>query len=236
MRSENMIVLTGQAKEESPGTIVYGIGDAAHKLSASGHNEDDTPGSRPEQEDPDTKPEHRAIDIMLGRTFTYAVAWLFVAAMVSLKVNQDRLLYVIFDGWIWRRNGGWRKEVYTGSDKHRDHVHLSGNWPDDDNRSRWVTRIPTAPAIPAKPATARSKEESVFYFTSNFDGKGPRWANVSPDQWIEYDQQDEGNAISAALGGVQMQAPGAVSATQLDPDLYTRMRAPYAAAGRVFSG
>lgn len=138
MRSLNMQKLTNQLAALYARVVIYGIGDEAHKRSPSGHNEDDTPGSKPEQEDPDSKPEHRAIDVMISGAFTKAAAWLLVTALVTIKANQDRLLYVIFDGWIWRRNGGWVKEVYTGSDKHRDHVHVSGNWPDDDNTAAFV--------------------------------------------------------------------------------------------------
>lgn len=149
MRSTNMVVLTADVKALHPGVTVYGVGDAAHKLSPSGHNEDDTRGSRPEQEDPDSKPEHRAIDIMLGKALSYAAAWSIVTALVTLKINTDRLYYVIFDGWIWRRNGGWKREVYTGRDKHRDHIHVSGNWPDDENANHWTLRVSARPAAPS---------------------------------------------------------------------------------------
>ena len=64
MRSKNMQVLTDDVKQRHPGVVIYGIGDDAHKKRRSGHNEDDTPGSLPEREDADNKPEHRAIDIM----------------------------------------------------------------------------------------------------------------------------------------------------------------------------
>jgi hypothetical protein len=70
MRSKNMQVLTDDVKQRHPGVVIYGIGDDAHKKRRSGHNEDDTPGSLPEREDADNKPEHRAIDIMIGPKFT----------------------------------------------------------------------------------------------------------------------------------------------------------------------
>jgi hypothetical protein len=137
-RSRNMQRLTEQMQARHPGMVIYGIGDKAHQGSPSGHNEDDTPGSRPEQEDPDSKREHRAIDLMIGPKFTVTDAWNHVAAMVQRPENQARLYYVIFFRKIWRRNGGWREEVYTGSDPHTNHVHDSGNWPDDENTSDWL--------------------------------------------------------------------------------------------------
>lgn len=140
-RSLNMQTLTGQIKVRWPGVVVYGIGDLAHQSSPSGHNEDDTPGSRPEQEDPDNKPEHRALDVMEGPRFSEADAWLLVTALVTIPANQRRLLYVIYDGWIWRARNGWKKERFSG-DPHRDHPHISGTWQDDDNTAPWILDTP----------------------------------------------------------------------------------------------
>ncbi len=142
MRSRNMQRLTDQLHARYPGMTIYGIGDAAHKRSPSGHNEDDTPGSLPEDQDADSKPEHRAIDAMIRGAFTRAAAWALVTALVTLPVNRARLLYVIFEGWIWRRNGGWKREKYTGSNQHFDHPHVSGEADDDENTADWVLDIP----------------------------------------------------------------------------------------------
>lgn len=144
MRARNMQVLTDQIKAKHPGVVIYGIGDEAHKLSRSGHNEDDTPGSLPEDEDADTKREHRAIDVMLGPAFTRADANRLVTALVSVPANQRRLIYVIFDGYKWRRANGWRREVQTG-DPHRDHPHISGEADDDENTANWVLDITATP-------------------------------------------------------------------------------------------
>jgi hypothetical protein len=138
MRSANMQVLTRQTQAKYPGVVVYGIGDAAHKRSPSGHNEDDTPGSLAEDQDADSKPEHRAIDVMIGKAFTYAQAMAYVIALVTIPTNRRRLLYVIFDRHIWRAKGGWQKETYTGDDPHTNHVHASGEADDDENTDPWV--------------------------------------------------------------------------------------------------
>lgn len=154
-RSRNMQKLTDQLKARYPGMIIYGIGDRAHQGSPSGHNEDDTPGSKPEQEDPDNKKEHRAIDCMIGKKFTLNDAWNLTADMVQIEANRARLYYVIFFRKIWRRNGGWREERYSGSDPHTNHPHISGNWPDDDNETPWILRggVPDpAPAPVPTPA------------------------------------------------------------------------------------
>ena len=141
-RSTNMQRLTDQLKARYPGVVIYGIGDTAHKRSASGHNEDDTPGSKPEDEDADNKPEHRAIDVMLGPRFPRAAAWALVAALVTVPANQRRLLYVIFEGSIWRAKGGWKRERYTGSNPHTDHPHVSGEADNDEDGSNWILDVP----------------------------------------------------------------------------------------------
>lgn len=162
MRSANMQVLTNQTKAKYPGVTVYGVGDAAHKLSPSGHNEDDTAGSLAEDQDADTKPEHRAIDVMRGAAFSHAQAMAYVLALVTVPANQRRLLYVIYDRKIWRAKGGWKQEAYTGDDPHTNHVHVSGEADDDENTAPWILDIQQQPGGNAAMGAA-----SIFY-----DGKG----------------------------------------------------------------
>lgn len=145
MRSANMQVLTNQLLARYPGMTIYGIGDEAHQGSASGHNEDDTPGSRPEDQDADNKPEHRALDLMIGRRFTVDDAWHIVAMMVQIPANRSRLLYVIFMRTIWSRSRGWEAATYTGSDPHTNHPHLSGEADDDENTTPWILDPPEVP-------------------------------------------------------------------------------------------
>lgn len=224
--------LTEQEKAKHPGVVIYGIGDEGHKRSPSDHNEDDTPGSKAEQQDADDNPEHRAIDVMIGPSFTVADAWALVVALVTLAANQARLKYVIFDGWIWRRNGGWVREVYTQADKHRDHVHVSGLAADDENGADWVLELPVAEA----PKQGEGEETIMYFFTSNFDENGPRWAVVTGGCWVEYDSQGAGDALAAGLGQVPIKGAGAVSATQCSPQVYADLRGPFADAGRVMFG
>ncbi len=163
MRSRNMQRLTDQLKAKHPGVVIYGIGDAAHKKSPSGHNEDDTPGSKPEQEDADNIREHRAIDVMLGPKFSRDQAWDLVDALVTRPENQRRLYYVIFDGYQWRRNGGWKREVRT-KDPHRDHPHISGQAADDDNTADWSIGNPSTP-------TPQQEDDDMKGIVANVTGK-----------------------------------------------------------------
>lgn len=138
MRALSMQALTRQLQERHPGIVIGGIGDAAHKLEASGHNEDDTAGVRAEDQDDDSIPEHRALDPMLGPSFTKADADALVADLVGNEANRSRLLYVIFNRKIWSRSRGWAVRDYTGSNPHTDHVHVSGEADADGNTSDWV--------------------------------------------------------------------------------------------------
>lgn len=147
MRAKNMQVLTNQIKAKKPGVTIWGIGDKAHKLETSGHNEDDTPGVKAEDQDSDNVREHRAIDVKLDGSFTRGDAVQLVADLVGKKTNQARLLYVIFERQIWSRSRGWAVRAYTGKNPHTTHVHVSGEADDDENESQWdLSGTPSQPA------------------------------------------------------------------------------------------
>lgn len=136
MRAKNMQKLTDQTKAKYPGVTVYGIGDAAHKQQSSDHNEDDTPGVRTPQTDSDNVQEHRAIDVMLGKSFTKAQADAYVKDLTTKPENQARLTLVIFNGYEYSKRTGFTK-VARSTDRHEDHVHASGLASDDDNTEDW---------------------------------------------------------------------------------------------------
>lgn len=154
MRAANMQALTNDLETKYPGMTIYGIGDAAHKLEESDHNEDDTPGVRAEQSDADNNPEHRAIDAMITAGFTAAEAEALVGRVVVDPVCQKRLHYVIWNRHIWEADNGWARRDYKGSNPHTDHAHFSGLASDDENGSGWpvVFADGSAPA-PVPPTT-----------------------------------------------------------------------------------
>ena len=159
MRSKNMQVLTDEVKALHPGVVVYGIGDKAHQLETSDHNEDDTPGSNPEQTDADNIPEHRAIDVMIGPNFTKLDAEHFVASLVFSEKNRPRLRYVIWNGCIWSSRNNFKESTYTGKNKHTDHVHVSGLAADDDNEASWnLVEVPDGPPATTPEATQTSQD------------------------------------------------------------------------------
>lgn len=220
-RSRNLQVLTLQTRDRFPGVVIYGVGDEDHKRSPSGHNEDDTPGSRPEQEDPDSKPEHRAIDVMIGAAFNFLQAWVYVTALVTVPANRARLLYVIFDGWIWRARAGWVREVYGGSNKHRDHPHVSGTWQDDENTANWVLD-------PDPPDSEGDDMTRMVYAV----GRG--WAAVDAGTWRDVDDND---AVLTADEQKTANVFAAVfdNAKELPAADWDRMRAHYDATGSVIA-
>lgn len=102
------------------------IGDAAHAAeAASGHNPDDTKGSRPEwNSDPDSTPEVRALDCDVD--FRNGVtAQTLVDHIVGLKPSSV-LRYVIYNRRIYEASNGWRSRTYTGESAHTEHIHFSG--------------------------------------------------------------------------------------------------------------
>jgi hypothetical protein len=136
MRAKNMQKLTDQVKAARPGVVVYGIGDAAHQKQSSDHNEDDTPGVRTPQTDADNVKEHPAVDVMLGSNFSRNDGNLLVQSLVTDPTNRGRVSLVIFDGFEYSARTNFRKVART-SDKHPDHVHVSGAASDDDNDAPW---------------------------------------------------------------------------------------------------
>lgn len=101
------------------------IGDAAHQAETSGHNPDDTTGSRPEWNgDPDSVPEVRAIDVDSDLR-NGATAQQLVDHIVALKPSSV-LRYVIYNRKIYSASAGWAAQDYTGASAHTEHIHFSG--------------------------------------------------------------------------------------------------------------
>jgi hypothetical protein len=101
-------------------------GDAAHKTRPSGHNPDDTPGSKAEYQDSDNIAEIRAGDYRLPLNAKFSAE-----AAVQLLVKQcranaiDSIQYIIFNRRIWSESTGWVTRAYTGSNPHDKHFHIS---------------------------------------------------------------------------------------------------------------
>lgn len=121
------------------------IGDTAHQAERSGHNPDDTPGSRPEWNgDSDSTPEVRAIDI--DADFRNGVtAQQFVDHIVGLRPTSV-LRYVIYNRRIYQAAYGWLPLPYDGPSAHTEHIHFSGAYSQTaDNNTTYAYRLDVIP-------------------------------------------------------------------------------------------
>lgn len=90
------------------------VGDTSHQARPSDHNP--ARGSIP----PGCV---RAMD--LDSNGAPGVLTDLVRAVLSGTIGDERTWYVIFDGKIYSRTYGWQPRVYTGSNPHDHHVHVS---------------------------------------------------------------------------------------------------------------
>lgn len=115
-----------------PGTTVFTIGDQAHQAECSDHN-------------PDARGIVHAIDVMTYGDETKA------GAIVKWAVGAWDIEYVIHDRHIWSQVTGWQRRVYTGTNPHTDHVHISGKHGSAGRNAATCTGYDTA-AEAARPA------------------------------------------------------------------------------------
>lgn len=94
------------------------IGDAAHQAEDSDHN-------------PDKNGFVCAIDVDndLHASFSMedVIQYFVSECKKSNDVGKDRgrLNYFIYNRRIWRADGGWKQEAYTGASAHTEHAHFS---------------------------------------------------------------------------------------------------------------
>lgn len=172
------------------GITVYTIGDDAHKLRRSDHNADDTPGSLAEQSDSDSTPEVRAIDIMLGASFTKANALALIAAM---RKYPKRFHYIIFDHKIYRNDGTIGAH---NTDPHEDHVHVSGLPSDDANTADWPAVLALAtPTPPEEPDMTPEQDQLLKATNERVKSLHLGLASIKTS-WAANKDADEFNALA----------------------------------------
>ena len=104
------------------------IGDEAHRQRTSGHNPDDTFGSKPAWDgDTDRIPEVRSLDIKvdLGDGI---VGQDLVDHLIQLPALGTVIRYLIHRGLIYHARAGFRPVRYDGDNRHDHHVHVEGAW------------------------------------------------------------------------------------------------------------
>jgi hypothetical protein len=177
------------------------IGDAAHQAETSGHNPDDTAGSRAEWNgDPDSTPEVRAWDMDSDLRAAPATAQQVVDHIRHLPGVSNVLRYMIYNRKIYKASNGWYPELYDGASAHTEHIHFSGAWTQAaDNNTSYDYRLEEIPVA----LTDADKT----------------WIESRLDQRAREDLQDlqaellkltKPEAFTDALGGQQAPAGGAV--------------------------
>lgn len=102
------------------------IGDEAHMAEVSGHNPDDTAGSKAEYNDHDGIPEVRAWDMTSTLNAPPATAQQVVDHIRKLPGVSSVLRYMIYNRKIYEASNGWNSRAYTGASAHTEHIHFSG--------------------------------------------------------------------------------------------------------------
>lgn len=122
------------------------IGDAAHQAETSGHNPDDTPGSRPEWNgDPDSVPEVRAWD-MDSDLSEGVTAQELVDHVRALPGVSSVIRYLIYNRTMYHVSTGFAPKPYTGASAHTEHVHFSGAYTQAaDNNTSYNYRLEEIP-------------------------------------------------------------------------------------------
>lgn len=138
MRSLAMQSLTKDISARHPGVTIWGVGDEAHKLHASDHNEDDTAGSKAAQSDSDSNPEHRAIDVKVdGVALTRDGMLAIINEVLADPKDRERLIYINFENTQWSEKTDW-KPIDNSDDPHPTHGHFSGKASKDEDGSPWL--------------------------------------------------------------------------------------------------
>jgi len=115
--------LIAQVKARFPGIVVGTIAGGSHTRTNTEHM-------------PEADGSVDAADFMIGPHFTFANAqWLYDKLV---QYRDDRLWYVIFNRHITSsETDPWKERVYSGSDPHTNHVHVSVNDKHENDKRDW---------------------------------------------------------------------------------------------------
>lgn len=162
------------------------IGDPAHAARVSDHNPDPVPNGVVRARDSDKD-------------------GILTDDLLHIALHDERTEYVIWNGFIWLRSTGFRKQVYTGSNKHTGHMHISirkGKKYEDDKRNwgyadRVLGRL-VAPT-PAAPTPGRKSVDEIAG-----EVLAGKWGN-NPDRSVRlqqagYSPTEVQAAVNAKLG------------------------------------
>lgn len=124
------------------------IGDRAHAARKSDHN----PGAR-----------------SLVHAGDFDSSGIDVDNFLSVVIGHPAVWYVIHKGHIWSKTYGWRKRVYTGSNPHNGHIHVSIlSTPAAEKKTQWFKdKAPKPKPVEPKPAPEEPKGNGPGYTPGN---------------------------------------------------------------------
>lgn len=102
------------------------IGDTAHQGETSGHNPDDTAGSKAEYDDHDGIAEVRAWDMDSDLRSPDVTAQDVVDHLRRLPGLGSVIRYMIYNRRMYHVDDGFAPRAYTGPSAHTEHIHFSG--------------------------------------------------------------------------------------------------------------
>jgi hypothetical protein len=157
---------------ESDGTI----GDAAHQAEISGHNPDDTRGSKAAWNgDSDTIPEVRAFDCDSDFRTSGVTAQKVVDHVRALPGVSGVIRYMIYNRKMYHVNNGYRPTAYNGASAHTEHIHFEGAWTQAaDNNTTFNYRLRDL-----LPAAAKDDDVNVDQLVK--DNNAGKAGTVAPD-------------------------------------------------------
>lgn len=105
------------------------IGDLAHQDETSGHNPDDTSGSRAAWNgDADSTQEVRAWDMDSDLRESGSSAQEVVDHIRHLPNLSSVIRYMIYNRKMYHSRDGFAPTAYTGASAHTEHIHFEGAW------------------------------------------------------------------------------------------------------------
>lgn len=143
------------------------IGDPAHQAETSGHNPDDSAGSRPAWDgDPDSVAEVRAWD-MDSDLGVGVDAQTVVDHLRQLPGLSGVIRYMIYNRRLYHARDGFTPTAYTGASPHTEHVHFEGAWSQtaDDNQT-FDYRLEEIP-VPLTPNDITAVAKAVWEYDAD---------------------------------------------------------------------
>lgn len=182
------------------------IGNEEHQAEMSGHNPDDTAGSRPAWNgDADSIPEVRAFDMDSDLHEPGTTAQMLVDHIRRLPGVSAVIRYMIYDRTMYHSRDGFAPTAYTGPSAHTEHIHFEGAWSQaaDDNVT-FDFRLNEVGIMPLTDDDVAKVVRAVWAFDPGYvDAKDPGkgvWPGVSDATYPRSSNSNGTVAPGTALG------------------------------------